>query len=88
LLNGRERDELNQLIEELKQNLPKYGGEIMTYAEELRKEGEQRGIQLGEQKAKIEIAKEFLKAGVDSKIIANSTHLPISKIDELKKSLK
>jgi len=80
LLHGRERDELNPLIEELKQNLPKYGEEIMTYAEELRKEGEQ--------KATLEIAKEFLKAGVDSKIIATSTHLPLDKINELKASLK
>jgi len=52
----------------------------MTYAEELRKEGEQ--------KATLEIAKEFLKAGVDSKIIATSTHLPLDKINELKASLK
>ncbi len=84
LLNGRERDELQPLIEELKQNLPKYGDEIMTYAEELRKEGEQKG----RQETQLEIAKEFLKAGVDSNIIATSTHLPIAKIDELKKSLK
>lgn len=96
LLNGRERDELNPLIEQLKQNLPKYGDEIMTYAEELRQEGEQRGMQLGEQKgrqegkqeAQQEIAKQLLKSGVDSKIIATSTHLPIDKIAELKASLK
>ena len=83
LLNGRERDELNLLIEKLKQNLPKYGDDIMTYAEELRQEGRQEGRQEVQQ----EIAKQLLKSGVDSKIIATSTHLPIAKIDELKKSL-
>ena len=92
ILSGREREEIARLVAELKQNMPKYGEDIMSYAEELRLEGiqlgEQKGRQEGRQEAQLEIAKEFLKAGVDSKIIATSTHLPLAKIDELKKLLK
>ena len=84
MLNGRERDELNPLIEELKQNLPKYGNEIMTYAEELRQEGKQEG----RQEAQLEIAKGLLKRGVDSETVAIATHLSNAQLNELKKSLK
>ena len=92
LLNGRERNELNPLIEKLKQNLPKYGDDIMTYAEELRQEGiqigeqrgEQRGVKLGEQKAQFEIAKELLKKGVDREIVLSTTHLSNEQILQLK----
>lgn len=54
----------------------------MNHAEELRKEG----IQLGEQKvrqAQQEIAKNLLKSGVDSSIIAAATHLTLEQIKSL-----
>lgn len=66
LLSGREREDVNQLIEHFKSEIPEYGDTIMTYAEELRYEGEQkgrqegiqlgeqRGMQLGEQKGRLE----------------------------------
>lgn len=88
LLSGRERDELNPLIQKLKQNMPEYGETFMTYAEELRQEGMQKGMQLGEQKGKQEaqqeIAKKLLKSGVDSSIIATATHLTVDEIKALK----
>jgi len=55
----------------------------MTYAEELRQEGEQRG----EQKAEKEIAQKLLKSNVDSSVIATATHLTKAQIEDLKKSL-
>lgn len=87
LLSGRERNELDPLIEQLKQNIPEYGETLMTYAEELRQEGIQKGMQLGEIKTREEIAKiakELLKSGIDSSVIAAATHLTVDQIKSLK----
>nr|MBP9742613.1 hypothetical protein [Burkholderiales bacterium] len=75
ILSGKEHDEVTKLIEELKHNIPKYGDTIMSYAEELRQEGEQ--------KAQQEIAKNLLKSGVDASIIASATHLTLEQINSL-----
>ena len=87
LVSAREIEEIQQLIVQIEQNVPDYTEGFMTAAETWKKEGEQRGIQLGKQEAQLEIAKNFLRAGIDSKIVANSTHLSTEQIAELKKSL-
>lgn len=79
LINAREGKELEPLFHEIIANVSEYRETIMTYAEELRQEGEQ--------KAQKEIAQELLKSGVDSRVIATATHLTAAQIDELKKSL-
>ncbi|HLX52639.1 MAG TPA: hypothetical protein VKR58_01790 [Aquella sp.] len=86
------------LFKKIKQEIPFYEGKIMSYAEELLKQGrqegmsyakelEKRGEQRGEQKAEKEIAQKLLKSGVDSSLIAGATHLTKAQIEELKKSL-
>ncbi len=100
ILSGKKRNEVIKLIEELKQNLPKYEGTFMNYAEELRQEGiklgkqkgmklgEQKGIKIGKQEGKLEaqqeIARQLLKSGVDDNIIATATQLSIDQIKLLK----
>jgi len=90
LLSGREREELDPLIEKLKQNIPEYGGTIMTYAEELRQEGmqkglqlgEQKGIQLGEQKAQNEIAIRMLNSGIDPEKVSQIVGISVDKLQK------
>lgn len=88
LLSGRDREELNPLIEQVKQKLPEYGDKIMTYAEELRLEGEQRGeqrgIQIGEQKAQLDIAKKLLQKGIDRETVFSTIELTQEQINQLK----
>ena len=47
-------------------------------------EGKKEGIKEGEQKASMEIAKKFLKQGLDAKIISECTNLSIDEIKKLK----
>ena len=50
-------------------------------------EGEQKGIQIGEEKAqaeKLEIAKELLKKGIDREIVFSIIHLTQEQINQLK----
>ena len=51
----------------------------MTYAEELRQEGEYHMAQ--------NMARELLKSGVDESIVAKASHLSKQELDEIKKSL-
>jgi predicted transposase/invertase (TIGR01784 family) len=95
LIDGRETNELKQLLVQIEKDIPDYKEGIMTYAEELRREGEQRGEQRGirlgeqrgeqrgEQKAQIEIAKQLLKSGVDKAIVAKATHLSLEQLKTL-----
>lgn len=82
--NAREKVEIKQLVEEIKNNIPDYEEYVMTYAEELRREGEQKG----KQEEKQEIARNLLKSGVDTSIVAKATHLTIKQLEELKKTLR
>lgn len=79
LINAREDIELEPLFNEIITNVSEYKETIMTYAEKLRQEGEQ--------KAEKAIAQKLLKSGVDTSVIAGATHLTKAQIEELKKSL-
>lgn len=83
VLEARETEEIKPFIQQLKQQLPDYEETIMTFAEAKKMEG----MQLGEQKAQTDIAKQLIKSGVDEKIIANATHLTHAQIEKLKKSI-
>lgn len=86
LTNAREGNELEPLFKDIIENISEYEETIMTYAEELRREGELRGEQKA-QAEKQEIAKNLLKSGVDAKVVANAIHLSAQQIDELKKDM-
>jgi predicted transposase/invertase (TIGR01784 family) len=51
----------------------------MSYADELRQEGRQEGVQ--------EVARNLLKSGIDTSIVAKATHLSAKQIEELKKAI-
>ena len=78
LLSGREKEELNILINELLQQLPDYGDELMTYAEELRREGKQEG----KQEVINEIAKKMLKEGEPIEKISRLLGIPLDKLQK------
>jgi predicted transposase/invertase (TIGR01784 family) len=56
---------------------------MMTYAEELKREGKQEGIQLGEQKAQVKIAQTMLNAGFKEDEVSKITHLSLDIIKAL-----
>ena len=77
-----------------------HGGVIMSIAEKLIKQGEQRGEKRGEKRGEqrgikrgaydkaIETAKKALAQGANIKFISEITDLPTEKIEELKKEMK
>lgn len=71
--------EIKPLVEVLITNIQDYEDTVMTYAEVLRKEGEQR--------CKQEIAKNLLKSGVDTSVVAKATHLTKKQLEESKKKI-
>ncbi|MCM1002495.1 transposase, partial [Wolbachia pipientis] len=48
---------------------------------------EERGIKIGAEKGKIEVAKNLLKAGVSADLITESTGLPKAEITQLKEEV-
>lgn len=98
LADGREQGEIKPLFNKMQQ-VSEYSEIVMSYAESLRNEGKREGIKLGkqegiklgehlgEQKAQQEIARNLLKSGIDSTVVAKVTHLTKAQIEELKKSL-
>jgi predicted transposase/invertase (TIGR01784 family) len=72
---------MKELIKEILINIPDYEENVMTYGDELRKEGEQKG----KQEAQQEIVKNLLKSGIDTSIVAKATHLTAKQLDKTKK---
>ena len=68
----------------IQRGLTKSGDKIMTFAEQLRFEGYQKGVN----STKSEVAVNLLQQNLDVKIVAESTNLPIAQILELKKKIK
>jgi predicted transposase/invertase (TIGR01784 family) len=95
IMNAREGIELQPLFKQIIEHISEYEDDIMTYAEELRQEGMQKGrqegmqegIHEGMQKGMHQMAKELLKSGVDESLIAKASHLSQKELDEIKKSL-
>ena len=83
LIDARKEDEIKALISQIQEKISYYEENVMTYAEVLKKEGEQKGLQLGEQKAQLEIAREMLKKGIDQSLVAEITKLSLAKIKTL-----
>jgi predicted transposase/invertase (TIGR01784 family) len=87
LIGARETDEIKQLLTKINIEIPDYKEGMMTYAEELRREGEQRGkqegIQLRKQKAQVKIAQTMLNAGFKEDEVAKITHLSLDIIKTL-----
>ncbi len=73
--------------EMIKEKVKKLGGKgsmIMTILDKR----EEKGINLGENKKAVKDAINFLKLGVDEKIVAQGVELPLDKIIEIKKQIQ
>ena len=79
------------IIETFGEALERHGldlkGEIMTYAEQLRAEGEARGEAKGEQRTKVQIVEGLLQAGVTWEVIEAATGLSETGFEALKAQL-
>lgn len=84
LIYAREKQEIIYLLEQVRQKLPDYEENVMSYAEELLQEGTIKGKIEGAREMQLNIAKELVKSGVDDTIVAKTTHLTLQQIQELK----
>ena len=78
-MNAKERKELNPLFIKLIDNLHECEVDIMTYAEELKLEGIQQGIQ--------QMVLEMIKEGINISTIEKISHLNKKEIEAIKKSM-
>ena len=87
LLQVGETNNLEALITSLASSVPKHEDTLMTIAEQLRQQGEQRGrqegIQLGEAKALKEMARKMMLNGMDQQSIMAVTGLSKGEIAQL-----
>ena len=78
--------------EELRDAIPEPGGDLMTYAEELILEGEQRGRREGEQRGRIEgqvrTIERLVQAGVQWPLIESATGIDRETLSALKRRLE
>ena len=78
--------------EELRDAVPEPGGDLMTYAEELILEGEQRGRREGEQRGRIEgqvrTIERLVQAGVQWPLIESATGIDREALSALKRRLE
>lgn len=82
--NGQDKTDVRLFIEELRHKAPEREGELMTWAEQLIEQGEQKGIQKGSQEAAENIARTMLNKGMSVELVNEITQLPIEKIEALK----
>jgi len=83
LLQAGESADSEAFVRELAQRVPQHGGALMTIAQQLeqkgiekgRIEGRTEGIQLGEQKVKLEVARSLLKMGMPIESVQEATGL-------------
>ncbi|MFM2322168.1 MAG: hypothetical protein RLZZ225_321 [Pseudomonadota bacterium] len=86
LLNFFDQKQGKKFINELKLYLtPRLEREIMTIGEQLRYEGVQQGIQQGEQRRALTIAKTLLTKGMPLNLVKEVTKLPDLELTELEK---
>ncbi len=95
LVQVGESQNVNTLLEELAQQVPKHEGTLMTIAEQLIQQGEQKGLLQGRQEgqkegrqegllqAKNEMARNLLQSGVDKDVIMKATGFSSRELDLL-----
>ncbi|GFN45426.1 Rpn family recombination-promoting nuclease/putative transposase [Candidatus Regiella insecticola] len=77
-------DELDKALALWVQSVPEQAQEdIMTFAQQLEKRGEERGMQQGEKKASLKIAKQLLDSHVDRALVKVATGLSDEELDTL-----
>ena len=97
-MSKEEADKLTSRVEELsddKENIALYtkltndemvfNTRLMNASEEAEERGHERGIEQGSKEKALEIAKNFLKMGLNDEQIADGTGLSLEEIEVLKK---
>ena len=87
LLATQDRGTARSFGEELREAVSGPGGELMTYAEELIREGRQQGRKKGRQEGRLETIEELLRAGVSWSVIESATGIDQDALRALKQRL-
>jgi predicted transposase/invertase (TIGR01784 family) len=92
LASTQERRVVNEFAAQVKRLAPETGGDMLTYAEELRqegrKEGLQEGLQKGEIKGKIETIESLLAVGAEWSLSTTATGITPEQFAWLKEELQ
>ena len=88
LLATQERRTVQEFAETVRRYAADIGGEMLTYAEELRREGRQEGEIKGKIEGKIETIENLLAVGVDWSVITTATGIAPAQFQALKEQLQ
>jgi hypothetical protein len=92
LATTQERRVVNEFAVQVQRYASGTGGDMLTYAEELRQEGRQdglqRGLQKGEIKGKVETIENLLTVGADWSLITRATGITPEGFQQLKEELR
>jgi predicted transposase/invertase (TIGR01784 family) len=79
---------VNEFAAQVRQYAPETGGDMLTYAEELRQEGLQEGLQKGELKGKLETIESLLAVGTEWSLITRATGITPEEFERLKAEVR
>ncbi|WP_287961030.1 hypothetical protein [Caldilinea sp.] len=79
---------MNEFAAQVRQYAPETGGDMLTYAEELRQEGLQEGLQKGELKGKLETIESLLAVGTEWSLITRATGITPEEFERLKAEVR
>jgi len=83
----QERRVVTEFATEVHRYAPGTGGDMLTYAEELRQEGLQEGLETGEIKGKVEMIESLLAVGAEWSLITRATGITPDEFETLKAQL-
>ena len=84
----QERQVVQIFVEHVRQYAVDMGGDMVTYAEELRQEGRQEGEIKGEIKGEVKTIERLLAIGVEWTLITRATGITPSQLQALKAQLR
>ena len=88
LLQAGESAGSEAFVRELAQRVPQHGDALMTIAQQLEQKGRMEGIQIGEEKGKLEgkleVARTMLQNGLDRSTVMKMTGLAAEELDQIR----
>lgn len=84
----QERRVVQEFVEGVRQYAVDIGGDMLTYAEELKQEGRQEGRQEGEIRGKVETIESLLAVGAEWTLITKATGITPRQFQALKEQLR
>jgi len=88
LLQAGESADYEAFVRELARRVPQHGDALMTIAQQLEQKGLEKGIQLGEQRGKLEVARTMLQNGLDRDTVMKMTGLSADDLEPLTPGLR